>query len=115
MDLNIAGFDIKQDNDGRYCLNDFHKASGGAKKHGPSFWMANAQTQELIEELGDTGNPVSVLRGGKQQGTFVCKELVYAYAMWVSPKFHLHVIRTYDQVVQEQLAEQRQRRVSSLS
>jgi hypothetical protein len=23
--------------------------------------------------------------------------------MWVSPKFHLHVIRTYDRVVQEQL------------
>ena len=41
---------IRQVN-GLYCLNDLHKASGGANRHRPSFWLQNQQTIELIEEL----------------------------------------------------------------
>jgi hypothetical protein len=80
-----------------------HKAAGGERRHGPSLWLENQQAQELAQELSDTGIPVSVVKGGPGQGTYVCKELVYAYAMWISAKFHLQVIRTFDAVATGQL------------
>lgn len=106
MQLVISEVTVKQDKNGRYCLNDLHKAAVAnginARTKEPGKFMANAQTGELVQELTDTQNlgiePVAAIKGGKEQGTYVCKELVYAYAMWISAKFHLHVIRTFDAV-----------------
>lgn len=97
--LTIADVGIRRDAAGRYCLNDLHRASGGEQRHQPRYWLANQQTQDLVKELGDSGFPLSVQKGGQDQGTYVAKELVYAYAMWISPAFHLAVIRAYDAMV----------------
>lgn len=43
--------------------------------------------------------PIDVIHGGEWNGTYVAKQLVYAYAMWISPEFHLHVIEAYDALV----------------
>jgi len=103
MNLAIANTSIRQDAEGRYSLNDLHRAAGGERRHQPRYWLANQQTKELVHELNsgdsrniDSGNPLSVQRGGRAQGTYVCKELVYAYAMWISPAFCVKVIRAYD-------------------
>ena len=93
----VADVAIRRDQDGRYCVNDLHRASGGEKRHGPSYWLAIVQTKELIAELETTGKPVVILEG-RRGGTFVCKELVYAYAMWISAAFNLKVIRTFDAI-----------------
>ena len=95
--------------DGLYSLNDLHRASGSKAKHRPANFMRRKDTQALIDELknecySNMSNTLSpaykIIQGnyanGEQQGTFVCRELVYAYAMWISPKFHLAVIRAFD-------------------
>lgn len=101
--LVIEGVSVRLDKDGRYCLNDLHRAAGNEERHKPKYWYALQQTQELVQALTEGGippleqnQPVSVIRGGNQQGTYVCKELVYSYAMWISPAFNLRVIRTFD-------------------
>ncbi|WP_143706568.1 KilA-N domain-containing protein, partial [Xenorhabdus innexi] len=96
----LNGVKISTDKQGRYRLNDLHKASGGEAKHQPSLWSTNQQTQALVDLLKKEtlGNPIVSIEGRKG-GTYACKELVYAYAMWISPEFHLHVIRTFDAVI----------------
>lgn len=100
--LVVADVAVRRDDAGRYSLNDLHRAAGGEQRHQPRYFLANQQTIELIAELGDSGNPLSVQRGGADQGTYAAKELVYAYAMWISAAFHLRVIRAYDALVTRQ-------------
>ncbi|BCU55274.1 KilA-N domain-containing protein [Enterobacter kobei] len=108
--LVIDGVSVRRDIFGRYCLNDLHRAAGAQDKHKPAFWLRNEQTEQLISELqisnSDTPYPVSVIRGGKEQGSYVCKELVYSYAMWISPQFSLRVIRTFDAAVNQPVTTQ---------
>ena len=95
--------DIRRDDVGRYCLNDCHRAAGGEKKHGPSYWAVADQTRGLVDELRGLPEiryaPLQVLNDGSNNGTYAVKELVYAYAMWISPSFHLAVIRAFDGMV----------------
>lgn len=112
--------------DGLYSLNDVHKASGSDKNHQPTFFMRNKETKALVEELkseySSSANmqnkePVRAVRGvqkdNKPQGTYVCKELVYRYAMWISPKFALVVIRTFDALITRTDAKQRESLVAA--
>jgi anti-repressor protein len=93
----IGSFYVRRDHEGRYCLNDFHKAAGGAPRHKPTLWVR--QAEELISELakGTDSYPLQT-KAGRYGGTYVAKELVYDYAMWISSEYHLKVIRAYDRL-----------------
>lgn len=95
--LAIAGRGIRQDADGRYCVNDLHRAAGGEARHRPGYWLAADQTKALVAEVEKAGFPA--IRTKQKVGTFVACELVYAYAMWISAAFHLQVIRSFDALV----------------
>ncbi|AZI13599.1 P22AR C-terminal domain-containing protein [Avibacterium paragallinarum] len=105
--------------DNLYSLNDLHLASGNDPKHRPSLFVRNEQTKELVKEIESENTrstktifALKTIRGGKDisvQGTWACEELVLSYAMWISPKFHLVVLRAFlamhkGEVKQQQLA-----------
>lgn len=109
MKLVIASTEIHQDAEGRFSLNDLHVASGGSQAHQPSNFLRLDQTQALVDEISNSSdshikNPVAS-KSGRYGGSYGVKELVYAYAMWISPKFHLQVIRTFDAVVTGKVSE----------
>lgn len=127
--LLIGNLQIRRDAAGRYCLNDLHQAAGNDARSKPANWLRLQQTAALIAILDDassclgdqtsaTGKPASgtirplltseqrsdcspiqVIQGGLSQGTYAAKSLVYAYAMWISPRFHLTVIDAYDRLI----------------
>lgn len=90
--ISVANVSVRQF-DNLYSLNDLHKASGGQDKHSPRRWLQNKQTADLIAELEIDGIPSIQKKQGL--GTFVCKELVVHYGMWISPAFSLKVIRAF--------------------
>lgn len=124
--ITIGSINIHQDQNGRYSLNDLYRASGGENRHRPSLFLNNKQAKELVELLAgaefrprklqyQAGIPawLAPIKTDKPEtgkpATFVVKELVYAYAMWISPEFNLKVIRAYDALMSGEIAKAKEK------
>lgn len=101
--LTIGATSVRQVSD-LYSLNDLHKASGGEDKHQPAKFVRLDQTQALIAAIENSPEvassetariPAVKTKEGRGGGTYACKELVIAYAAWISAAFHLKVIRVF--------------------
>lgn len=90
--ISVANVSVRQFN-GLYSINDLHRAAGKERKHEPHAWLRSQQAIELIKELEKTQN--CVIQSKQGLGTFVSKELVVHYGMWISPAFSLKVIRAF--------------------
>lgn len=92
--LTICETSIRQ-LDGLFSLNDLHKASGNNKSQRPGNFLGIDQTKALIAEIETAGISAVKTNEGRNGGTYACRELVIAYAAWISPAFHLKVIRVF--------------------
>jgi len=92
--VSIGSVQIHQE-DGLYSLNDLHQASGGDPSQRPGNFLGTDQTKSLIAEISNAGISAFKTTRGKYGGTYACKELVIAYASWISAEFHLKVIRVF--------------------
>lgn len=104
MTLVINSTDITTDDSGRFSLNDLHRAAGGARKHEPNAFIRLESFKETVRVLTTQNpvfNPIVRKTGRYGGGTWVCKELVYKYAMWVNAEFEVKVIQTFDQITQK--------------
>lgn len=124
--ITILDTSIRQDAEGRYSLNDLHRAAmAAAGRDGspnddhqrPGRFFESAGVQDFIAAL-DAENPassVSIVRGrGKAQGTYVSELVVYRYAAWISAAFEVKVYSVFrdwargavDRQMQARIAEQ---------
>lgn len=89
---------IRRDHEGRYCLNDLHKAAGGEKKLQPSNYLRLDTTEALAEAVSNSSEvrikPIDLSRG-RYGGTYVHEDLAIDYAAWISPLFKLEVYRGF--------------------
>lgn len=90
--ISVADVAIRQF-DNLYSINDLHKAAGGEKRHQPANWLRSQQAIDLIEYL--KSEELEAIQKKQGLGTFVSKELVVHYGMWISPAFSLKVIRAF--------------------
>jgi hypothetical protein len=109
MTIHIANLTINQSSNGLYSINDIHRASGGLAKHQPAAWMRLQSTTNLIRLMESqvinqqNGNVIETFVGGDisspLRGTYVCRKLVVAYALWISTEFFSHVLDVFLDVV----------------
>ena len=96
--MQIANTEVFVNENGLYSLMDLHKASGGENAKRPSIFFNNKSTASLVAILEKRHGKDAVMQssnGGKNTGYMACKQLMVAYAMWLSPEFYDKVIQTF--------------------
>ena len=126
-DIIIRNTTIRMDAQGRYCLNDIHKAAGGLDKDRPGHWTRNAKTQSYIKylvkkthssctnlsdsctNLSDTivVNPL-VSFNSSHVGTYAVENLAIDYAAWISTSFKDDVYNAYKESIKKKTVQAEQ-------
>lgn len=114
MNLVMLETTIRQDKEGRYCLNDLHKAAiaSGLKveRKNPAEFFRTEMASNFVESLkklenSTTENPVvafTIKNGGKNPGTYAVRLLAQRYCGWLSSGFEVAVYSLIDKHLHEE-------------
>lgn len=105
-EIAVFGTNIRKDTEGRFSLNDLHKAAM-AKGHAtesqrPGSFLDSSSVQTFISalEAKDTTAPRSavllVVNGGRTPGSFACVEILFEYAKWLSAEICSELAKSID-------------------
>ena len=115
MNLVIETGVIRKDKEGRYSLNDLHKAALAAgydvERKNPANFLRNDFVKDYIEvvenkEVSQNSNlcsVISVVNGGRKPGTYAHYLVTLKYCGWLCPEFEVNV---YDYFANFHLAEE---------
>ncbi len=106
--INVAGVVVAQDQAGRYCLNDLHKAAMLAGKatesQRPSNFVKAAGVEAFAQILGEATKVASVVTvKGNKSGTYGVELIVMRYAAWIDPAFEVQVYQTFQEAANGKL------------
>ena len=123
--ITIIDVSIRQDAEGRYSLNDLHRAAmAAAGREGnpnddhqrPGRFFESAGVQDFVTVLNAENPAVSSVASvpGRRGGTYASELVVYRYAAWISAAFEVKVYSVFrdwsrgavDRQMQARIAEQ---------
>ena len=116
--MKIDNLKIKMDAEGRYCLNDLHKAAMASNKavssQRPGNFLKSSSINSFVQTLTDATKIASVvtIKGGREQGTYADELVAIRYAAWIDPVFEIKVYESFQQSKKSQieLAQHQQQR-----
>ena len=107
----IEGNTIRCDAEGRYSLNDLHKAAIAAGKANESqrpgnFLKADSVQAFIAAYEAEAGSAtkialVKTINGGVARGTYADELIAIRYAAWIDPSFEVKVYRTFQAAAQQ--------------
>ena len=101
--ITIFNKTIRQDADGRFCLNDLHKAamanSQATESQRPGAFLQSDSVKGFISAVDDNAIIVAIKKSaGRNGGTYATELVALRYAGWISPKVEIEVYKTFQKV-----------------
>ena len=96
---------IRQDADGRFCLNDLHKAAmangQATESQRPSNFLKSDSIVEFISLINENATNIAVKKAqGRKGGTYAVELVALRYAGWISARVEVEVYKTFQKVAQ---------------